>query len=50
MIGKKVKESSVTISLVTLPQDANPAGMVHGGVIMYHIDKNSSLCYFCNRF
>ncbi|WDN89327.1 hypothetical protein BuS5_02295 [Desulfosarcina sp. BuS5] len=39
MIGKKVKESSVTISLVTLPQDANPAGMVHGGVIMYHIDN-----------
>lgn len=39
MIGKKVKESSVTISLITLPQDANPAGMVHGGVIMYHIDN-----------
>ena len=39
MIEKKVKESSVTISLITLPQDANPAGMVHGGVIMYHIDN-----------
>ncbi len=39
MTGKTVKESSVIISLVTLPQDANPAGMVHGGVIMYHIDN-----------
>jgi len=39
MIGKRVKESSVTLSLITLPQDANPAGMVHGGVIMYHIDN-----------
>ncbi|MCD6272144.1 MAG: acyl-CoA thioesterase [Deltaproteobacteria bacterium] len=39
MIGKRVKESSVTLSLITLPQDANHAGMVHGGVIMYHIDN-----------
>lgn len=39
MNGKKVKDSSTTLSVMTLPQDANPAGMVHGGVIMYHIDN-----------
>lgn len=39
MEGKKVKESSVTISHVMLPQDANLAGNVHGGVVMKHIDS-----------
>lgn len=38
MEGKTVKESSVTVSHVTLPQDANIAGNVHGGVVMKHID------------
>lgn len=36
---KTVKETSVTISLLMQPQDANPAGIVHGGVIMKEIDN-----------
>jgi uncharacterized protein (TIGR00369 family) len=38
MEGKKVKETSVIMSHVVEPQDANIAGNVHGGVIMKHID------------
>jgi len=36
---KTVEESAVTLSQVMLPQDANPAGLVHGGVIMKLIDN-----------
>ncbi len=39
MKGKKVSESMVTLSHVVLPQDANPAGNIHGGVIMKLIDN-----------
>ncbi|MBU0995072.1 MAG: acyl-CoA thioesterase [Proteobacteria bacterium] len=39
MIGKRVEDSRVILSLVMLPQDANPAGLVHGGVIMKQIDN-----------
>ena len=39
MEGKRVQESSVTLSHVMMPQDANPAGNIHGGVIMKHIDE-----------
>jgi len=38
MEGKRVQDSSVTIAQVMIPQDANPAGNVHGGVIMKLID------------
>ncbi|MDY6843685.1 MAG: acyl-CoA thioesterase [Thermodesulfobacteriota bacterium] len=38
MKGKTVKETSVNISQVVMPQDANVAGNVHGGVIMKLID------------
>jgi uncharacterized protein (TIGR00369 family) len=38
MQGKKVRESSVLTAQVMNPQDANPAGNVHGGVIMKLID------------
>ena len=38
MNEKRVEESSVTISHLVMPQDANPVGNVHGGVIMKHID------------
>lgn len=38
MNGKKVRESSVTLAQQMNPQDANPAGNVHGGVIMKLID------------
>jgi uncharacterized protein (TIGR00369 family) len=43
MEGKKVKESSVTIAQVMLPQDANPAGNIHGGVIMKLIDTTAAV-------
>lgn len=36
---KCAKDSSVIISRVMLPEDANPAGIVHGGVIMKEIDN-----------
>ncbi|MCP4113903.1 MAG: acyl-CoA thioesterase [Desulfobacteraceae bacterium] len=36
---KTVEDSAVTLSQVMLPQDANPAGLVHGGVIMKLIDN-----------
>ncbi len=32
-------ESCVIISRVLLPEDANPAGIIHGGVIMKEIDN-----------
>lgn len=38
MEEKKVKDSCVSIAHVMLPQDANPAGNIHGGVIMKYID------------
>ena len=39
MKGKKIHESSVFLSLVMQPQDANLAGNVHGGIIMKRIDN-----------
>ena len=36
--AKSVAYSRVTMSHMMLPQDANPAGIVHGGVVMKHID------------
>lgn len=39
MEGKKGKDSRVTMSHFMLPQDANPAGNVHGGVVIKHIDS-----------
>lgn len=38
MPGKAAAESAVTMSHQVLPHDANPAGNVHGGVILKHID------------
>jgi len=38
MQGKKVSESTVIMAEQMNPQDANPAGNVHGGVIMKLID------------
>ena len=43
MEGKRVKDSSVTIAQVMIPQDANPAGNVHGGVIMKLIDTAAAV-------
>jgi acyl-CoA hydrolase len=39
MDGKTVKDSATYMSMVMLPDDANPAGNVHGGVIMKQIDN-----------
>ena len=41
MEGKTVRETSVMMAEVMLPEDANPAGNVHGGVIMKHIDTTA---------
>jgi uncharacterized protein (TIGR00369 family) len=38
MQDKPVSASSLVMAHQMLPQDANPAGNVHGGVIMKHID------------
>lgn len=38
MDGKRIDESRVFMAQVMNPQDANPAGNVHGGVIMKLID------------
>lgn len=39
MQGKFVKQSRVTLAHLMLPEDANPAGNVHGGVIMKYVDN-----------
>jgi uncharacterized protein (TIGR00369 family) len=36
--GKSVRESSTVMTQLMYPQDANPAGNVHGGTIMKLID------------
>jgi acyl-CoA hydrolase len=46
MEGKTVQESSVTLSHVMMPQDANPAGSIHGGVITKHIDEAAGVVAF----
>jgi uncharacterized protein (TIGR00369 family) len=38
MEGKRIQESAVVMSQLMNPQDTNPAGNVHGGVIMKLID------------
>jgi acyl-CoA hydrolase len=46
MEGKRVSDSSLTTSYVMMPEDANPAGNVHGGVIMKHIDTTAGVVAF----
>jgi len=43
MKAKFIKESSVGLSCIMLPQDANTMGNVHGGVIMKHIDNTAAV-------
>jgi uncharacterized protein (TIGR00369 family) len=43
MEGKRVRESSTVMAQQMNPQDANPAGNVHGGVIMKLIDTAASV-------
>lgn len=37
--GKTVAYSTVVMSHMIMPQDANPGGITHGGVVMKHIDN-----------
>jgi len=43
MEGKRIAESRVTLSHMMGPQDANPHGNVHGGVIMKFADEAGGL-------
>jgi uncharacterized protein (TIGR00369 family) len=39
MKAKTVKKSSVIMAHLMMPQNANPTGIIHGGVVMRHIDE-----------
>jgi uncharacterized protein (TIGR00369 family) len=39
MDGKRIKDSAVVVAQMMMPQDANPAGNVHGGVVVKIIDE-----------
>jgi len=39
MEGKRAGTSSVIMAQIMVPQDANPAGNIHGGFVMYLIDN-----------
>jgi acyl-CoA hydrolase len=43
MKPKSAKESEVVMTHLVLPQDANPAGNLHGGVILRHIDTTAGV-------
>jgi len=43
MAGKTADESSVTMTHMVLPEDANPAGNTHGGVILKLIDTTAGI-------
>lgn len=43
MKGKRVQESITILAERTQPQDANPSGNVHGGVIMKYIDTAAGI-------
>jgi uncharacterized protein (TIGR00369 family) len=43
MEGKRVRESNAVMAQQMNPQDANPAGNVHGGVIMKLIDTTAGV-------
>ncbi len=46
MEAKRSSESMVASSILMVPQDANPAGNVHGGVIMKYIDETAGVVAF----
>jgi len=39
MEGKRVQDSTVTMAQMMIPQDANPTGNVHGGVVVKILDE-----------
>lgn len=42
-IGKSADASRTTMSSLMLPQDANPFGSIHGGVILKHVDEAAAM-------
>ncbi len=46
MQGKSPDQSSAVLTHFLLPEDANPAGNIHGGVIMKHIDSAAGVAAF----
>ena len=46
MAAKRTQESRVTSSILMVPEDANPAGNVHGGVIVKYIDETAGVVAF----
>lgn len=40
---RTAKETSLVVSYLVMPADTNPAGNVHGGVIMKHIDNTAGI-------
>ena len=43
MKAKSAAESEVIMTHLVLPQDANPAGNLHGGVILKHVDTTGGV-------
>ena len=46
MEAKKIQHSAITTSIIMMPEDANPAGNVHGGIIMKHVDESAGIVAF----
>ena len=46
MKAKKIQNSAITTSIIMMPEDANPAGNVHGGIIMKHVDESAGIVAF----
>lgn len=46
MEGKRVRDSSIIMAQMMVPQDANPAGNIHGGVIVKLIDTAGGVAAF----
>jgi acyl-CoA hydrolase len=46
MKAKRAQESRIDSSILMVPEDANPAGNVHGGVIVKYIDETAGVVAF----
>lgn len=46
LTNRTATESSLVVSYLVMPADTNPAGNVHGGVIMKHIDNTAGIVAF----
>lgn len=44
MEGRRVSESETYMTYRAMPEDANPAGNIHGGVILKYIDLAGAVC------